>query len=736
MLLYGSKLPENPTFAPSLDSEVENEDAAAGLWNATRDLQLYRDNANAEDMAIGEAYERRNKAIFEATGVQLENPRRGFSDADLREGSRALDAGGDPWDVMQRREAEWQVKAAELARERPEFAGVIASDRPIVEDARGIARAAETGFAAAQQRAAGLGTASQLGNTLGGGIAGMLRDPLQVGTLFVGGGIAAPAKTVIGRVLQTVFAEAAVNAGVEAGVQAAGQEWRRSAGVESGVGPALEQVGLAALFGGGFGGLLQGGAEVFRLTGKAPPAGALERLAAGETEAGDIAGIAQALDVPLDADTERMLQLAAEQSLLDAEAFGPPPAGLSDIDAEKIAAEAVRAIETPGRFDAQDRAERVDRIVNAESPLGQPPKKPVTLMQFLASRDVGGIADEGGALASMGLSKKFVPGGGPLVRAKGKSLDYAREAAAEAGYLDDLYGDPQTAIARSTPDDLLRLIEREAGGEPIFSPRNDGGRIFEWLEFEQRQRAQTAYRRLVEEVDSAVAELGVEAIDDRLLIRAAELVDDETDAVAALERALDEDYRSYSDATFERGEAGHDDSDIPFFENTAAGADAGRAAGEARTDGDGPAGPGGAAAPGERLPDAGGAENPAAAGRQPLRPAGSTPEPGTPEAGEIAELALTEATPAGEQTLIDGVKPVSTKEKLEAQAAKPLRGGDKAPPEGGLFDEGARQQIDMWDAMPAAKEADGTVRHVTHAELIEDADRDEFFSDLIASCKD
>jgi hypothetical protein len=188
----------------------------------------------------------------------------------------------------------------------------------------------------------------------------------------------------------------------------------------------------------------------------------------------------------------------------------------------------------------------------------------------------------------------------------------------------------------------------------------------------------------------------------------------------------------------ERGEgfSGEPEFDIPFFEqdrgfdtaDTATGPQAGRNAGAASDFGN--AGRRGAdEAAVEQFPPSRVDE-----GSETLRPVGATPEPGTPQAGEIAALALTEATPAGQQTLIDGVKPVTTRERLEAQAAKPLRGGDK--PAGGMFDDTKTRQIDMWDVMPAAKKADGTVSHVTHAELLEDAQRDDMFGDLISSCKD
>lgn len=741
MFIYEPKMPERPTFAPNLDSMREGDSQAGALWTATDNLQRFRDNANNEWSAKAEAYDRRNKAIFEASGVQLDNP----MTYDVLALKPTPGAAGLPEpaarDNIAGQEKAWLEKVRMLAADKPEFAGIIAAERPIVEDAFAITREAETGFAEADAGAAGLGTTRRVLNILGGGVTGMLRDPLQVASLFAGGGISGGARTAFGRVMSMMFTEAAVNAGVEAGVQAAAQDYKRRAGVDAGFGDALQQVGIAALFGGGFGGLLAGGGEVLRLTGKAVAPEVLQRAAMGAPEPGDARTIADALGLRLDPQAERVADLAAEQPALDRAAFGDPPADLPQAAADTLAAQTIRAIEEPRDSvpgigpDVQERFEAIDRIVRQEQPLGPAPKKPVTLMQFLSSKAVGGLRDDAGELAAMGLSRKFVPGGGALVRKNGKQLDMAREAAAEAGYFDHIYGDPDRATAESTVDDLLRLLRQEAGGEPVLSARNDGGRQFEQMDFEQREKAQEAYRRLIGRVDSAAQSVGLERVADAIMVRAAELVDDETDELAALDRALEEDYRQFADAAAERGDQPYDDSDLPFFDEKPAlgvGQDAGTVPdirGTAgRTVGEGASGGRPASAPDrQRLPRAGDDEGS-------LRPVGATPEPGTSQAGETAAAALTEATSAGDQTLIDGVKPVTTKEKIEAQGSKPLRGGDK--PVGGMFDETRTKQIDMWDAMPAARDADGEVSHVTHAELVEDADRDGSFADLIAACKD
>ena len=55
-----------------------------------------------------------------------------------------------------------------------------------------------------------------------------------------------------------------------------------------------------------------------------------------------------------------------------------------------------------------------------------------------------------------------------------------------------------------------------------------------------------------------------------------------------------------------------------------------------------------------------------------------------------------EMTGAGEQTLIPGVDPISDIGLAQAQMQRPLRGGQAALPEGGIFDETARAQQDLF----------------------------------------
>ena len=63
------------------------------------------------------------------------------------------------------------------------------------------------------------------------------------------------------------------------------------------------------------------------------------------------------------------------------------------------------------------------------------------------------------------------------------------------------------------------------------------------------------------------------------------------------------------------------------------------------------------------------------------------PEPAIP---------MTEVTQAGEQMVIPGAERISDRQLAERRGAEAMRGGQEAPPEGGLFDETARAQEDLF----------------------------------------
>jgi hypothetical protein len=93
----------------------------------------------------------------------------------------------------------------------------------------------------------------------------------------------------------------------------------------------------------------------------------------------------------------------------------------------------------------------------------------LSLLQFLARR--GGI-DAGERNISdvrslLGTSNKFVPGFGALIRKGGMSLDRAREAAVEAGYLHDA-GSITGGETESSINHLLEAMDSELRGNKVY----------------------------------------------------------------------------------------------------------------------------------------------------------------------------------------------------------------------------------------------------------------------------
>jgi hypothetical protein len=68
-----------------------------------------------------------------------------------------------------------------------------------------------------------------------------------------------------------------------------------------------------------------------------------------------------------------------------------------------------------------------------------------------------------------------------------------------------------------------------------------------------------------------------------------------------------------------------------------------------------------------------------------------------------SDQSASERTDAGEQTLIDGVTPITDRDRLQAAQNAPMRGGSAAA-DGGLFDLGSRNQSDMFSD-PTSPEA-------------------------------
>jgi hypothetical protein len=832
------------------EDQAGKRQAFDDLYSATRDVQIYRDNFNSEEMAVAEAYDRRNAAIFEATGTQLPNPlkqSRAATGGELGLGELGpldFSKGTPQFDPV----ADWNTKVDELSRMYPAQMQLI-NPRPVREEAFRIAQDAERGADSAVADASALTTPQRFGAALGGSFAGMVRDPLQVATFFIGGS-GGPAKTVLGRIAQAVMTEAAINSGVEAAVQVASNKWKREAGLDASVSTALTQVGLAGLFGGGIGGLVQGGREVFRAAGKAVPDELLTRAANGDADAiGEIADLA---GVPLDAETRRVVSIAAEQQTLDRASFG---AALdAGTDAERLAERTLAAIETDAPLPTEVLAPETVPVMGPDNFRFFDPAQlevDAARFQFKAGGDDAGVTerlrgvgewqperagvivvfeDAGGRQfvadghQRTGLAQRVSAGSGEkielpgyvfrardgftaedvrtiaalknIAEGSGSSVDAAkvlrtgdagdmnlppnsalvRDAAGLARLSDDAFTmavnelvDPKLAavVGRMVPTEglhaqILGVLKSEGAktigdaesmvrdllSQPAFVERQDslfGAEEVTRMLLKERAAVRASALNTLKKDKQVFAMLAEE---ENRVASAGNILDTATNTErAATDGLLIEIIEKLANRSGPVGDA------FNAAAKAVAGGKSARASAGAFVDavraeieraGGNLGAIGGRGADPDIIP---------ASALAPSRPM----EPATPEAAELADLALVEArgptaaeleaegqanmfvaSEAGadgkEQSLIPGVEPVSDKARAELAASKPMRGGDAAA--GGLFDADARAQTDLVDLIPAGTDGEGKPLYTTHADLVAEASRDNDLADLIASCKD
>jgi hypothetical protein len=500
------------------------------VWAASRDAAIYVDNSYATEAAMEKAYDMRNAEIFRALGVKLENPYRASPEELARsEEERRFSGtfGFKRWrDGLER---QWQAQAAEAAARIPDRNEADRLARPVAADALGVARAAEERLATL---AGSRGGAGGFLAEIGGGIAGSLRDPLQVGTLFLGAGPGA-GRTIAGRILSAAAREAFVNGAVEAGLQPMVQAWRERAGLDAGMEAALRNVAFATVFGGAFGGALQGGAEIFaRLTGRT--------LDAAGAAAASLPQVAPDLSRAMNGDVEaaraslpairEALPAAARGALDHAETLAhldeTRPAAAAATRHDELVTAAHRAADEarhPGFTpDEAQIARIVEAIVGPEAetrPAGR------SLVEFLADRGVIDHAGELRAIGAQDLAK----------RKRGKTdrrwtLDYAREAAEEAGYIGRAGETQTTSVA-----DLLAAIDQEMRGAKIYAREDLADVEAAAMAGAEQRRARAGVESIVAEIQSYAGP----AVDDAVIRAAAELaVRDGMDPGDALERVL------------------------------------------------------------------------------------------------------------------------------------------------------------------------------------------------------
>ena len=341
------------------------------------------------------------------------------------------------------------------------------------------------------------------------------------------------------------------------------------------------------------------------------------------------------------------------------------------------------------------------------------PREPQSLSQWVNAQG-GVMRTDAGDLIAQDL--------GRLVRSKGKALDDLALAATEAGF----YPAGRAADGTITRPDLARFVDdivADANRSRRTYSINDEGDLAQWrgvrgmndevarwlkdhlnvdpktlsvrqLQYllslpERHARDQALLRRvqIVERMDDAESLAAIDALDRELAdaitaeeARSLRLAEARREALepeeidADLARRLDTE----RPVTLAELEALHAERERlePAGREVREGVEPG---GRSR------AGP----EPGpDRVPD-----------EAAIPPGAETRGRGRKEDGraEGQEGRLTEATEQGDQYLLDGIRAITEADRARAGADAPLRGGDAALPEGGLFDQGARNQTDLDD---------------------------------------
>lgn len=323
------------------------DDAPRRLMGAAFEANRLNDQFFSANLALERAADMRIDIIREQTGMTLENPfRQGYyMEARHRvEADRA--AGADvrlnSETVLQRARDIFNENVNLAAERFPDKAPAFSFGQPVEDQAIAIGRAA----ADAQTVAAGnvKSDALRTAALLTGGMAGAMTDPIQIAGLFLGAGEVKAISTA-GRLGQVALREAAINAGLQAVEEPFVQAWRQRLGLESGLGPAAENIALAGALGGVVGGAVQGVREVLTV-GRRADIVVIERVARGEGSVADFDRAAKALGLEVNPETRAAMQ-AAEAIEADAAALAPK---LKDVEPEanaEASAAAARNAEDP-----------------------------------------------------------------------------------------------------------------------------------------------------------------------------------------------------------------------------------------------------------------------------------------------------------------------------------------------------------------------------------------------------
>jgi hypothetical protein len=331
----------------------------SNLFSAAERQTRLVDNTFAQDRAREEAYDRRIKAVKDATGIELENPERGgYRPTGHEMAALAREGPVDPWAISRQR-FDQALQAARV--DHPDNREMVFGN--IDDEAKAIAAGAEADYEKARHDTE-LSTPGSMVAQFAGGMWGQRRNPIQTIGLLAGP-TSAVGKTIAVRILSSGLFQGLYNAGLTALEQPSVQAWREAIGIKSGVVPATENVGMAFLAGVIPGAILRGVHEGIAPAMRAP----IQRVLDG---------------VPVGDDIEKVMQ-AAKSVLGEIDADMNPTARA----AIKLGADVDEAARATAPFRAKDVTPELhdDLMVAAqrhgEDPVNQPSPAAVTAVHHI-----------------------------------------------------------------------------------------------------------------------------------------------------------------------------------------------------------------------------------------------------------------------------------------------------------------------------------------------------------------
>jgi hypothetical protein len=316
-------------------------------------------NMMDESSAREEAIDARIAKIKSVGGEELQNPERGGYAHEaarivyqrIRAGEVSyLDRGAETSRLARQM---YEAKEAELAAKH----GLQFGD--IGEDAQKRLKEAQGQLGRAMDQP--VNPILKYATAFAGGMLAQRRDPLFLGSLFAGPA-SATGRTALARMASSALNQGLFNAGLSAMEQPAVQAWREKTGQESGVVPALEDIGLAFAMGAIPGAAFQGAKEVVP---------ALRRLMSGRAERGDFAAVKETLGPVSELDAAGMK--AGEESVAATEALTPEkPADVPPDLHDDLAAAALRRADDPEAPSPEAVAAVHEPIVAAPEPTAEP----------------------------------------------------------------------------------------------------------------------------------------------------------------------------------------------------------------------------------------------------------------------------------------------------------------------------------------------------------------------------